>query len=482
MNYIEGKIREQIILFPELIDDYITNENPIRFIDAFVDQLDMSEMGFLHGELKDTGRPPYNPQDLLKLYIYGYLNRIRSSRLLERETKRNIELYWLVRKLSPDHKTISDFRRNNKKALRKVFKEFIQLCRKLELFGSELIAVDSTKFRASNARDRVKDSPQLKKSIEQIEDSISEYITQLDENDIKDNSVDTKRDSLTKEELEKKISSLKKTKAKLEKAKKEIEESGEKHISLTDPDCRLVKNQGKIEPGYSVHNAVDSKHSLIVDYEVTQDAADNNHLSTMAISAKEALEVEEIKVCSDAGYYDSIDLKKCEDEGITTHVPIPTQKVSKKTNVPQPDYFQNKFVYEEATDSYRCPQGELLDYYTTTMKDDRRIRIYRTAACRGCSVSNFCTTSPRGRYVHRWEDQAIIDRLRYRLETEPHIIRKRKTIVEHPFGTMKKVWGYSTFLLRGIEKVSTEVSLMTLSYNIRRVITIVGVIGLLKAL
>lgn len=495
MNYNEGKNRTQTILFPELIDDYITSENPVRFTDAFVEQLDMSDMGFSHAELKDTGRPPYNPKDLLKLYLYGYLNRIRSSRLLERETERNLELFWLLKRLSPDHKTISDFRRNNSKAIRKVYKEFIQLCRKLELFGAELIAVDSTKFRASNARDRIKDSEQLGKSIERIEDSISEYMSQLDENDVKDNIVNVNGDSLTcectpmgKEELEKKISFLKKRKDKLEEAKKQIEENGEKYISLTDPDCRLVKNQGKIEPGYSIHNAVDSKHSLIVDYEVTQDAADNNHLSTMAISAKEALGVEVIKVCSDAGYYDSVDLKKCEDEGITTYVPIPEQKVSpkdpleKKTNVPQPDYFQNKFVYEAETDSYCCPEGNLLNYYITTTKDDRKILIYRTASCKECSVSKLCTTSPRGRYIHRWEDQAVLERLKHRLQTESHIIKKRKAIVEHPFGTMKKVWGYSTFLLRGIEKVSSEVSLMTLSYNIKRAITIVGVIGLIKAL
>lgn len=490
MNYNEGKNREQTILFPELIDDYITSENPVRFTDAFVEQLDMSDMGFSHAELKDTGRPPYNPKDLLKLYLYGYLNRIRSSRLLERETERNLELFWLLKRLSPDHKTISDFRRNNSKAIRKVYKEFIQLCRKLELFGAELIAVDSTKFRASNARDRIKDSQQLGKSIQRIEDSISEYMSQLDENDVEDNTVDGKDDSLTcectptgKEELEKKISFLKKTKDKLKEAKKEIEESGEKYISLTDSDCRLVKNQGKIEPGYSIHNAVDSKHSLIVDYEVTQDAADNDHLSTMAIAAKEALEVEEIKVCSDAGYYDSVDLKKCEDEGITTYVPIPEQKVSKKTNVPQPDYLYDKFIYDEATDSYCCPQGQTLNYYSTSKKDGgRKIRKYRTSACQECSVSKLCTTSPRGRYIHRWEEQAVLERLKHRLQTESHIIKKRKTIVEHPFGTMKKVWGYSTFLSRGIEKVSSEVSLMTLSYNIRRVITIVGVIGLIKAL
>jgi len=480
MEYVTGIDRQQTTLFPELIDDYIGYENPVRFIEAFVEQLDLSAMGFKHSEIKETGRPPYNPKDHLKLHIYGYLNRIRSSRNLERETIRNIEVIWLLKRLSPDHKTISDFRRDNTEALRKVFKEFIQLCRRQELFGAELVAVDSSKFRASNARDKIKDKKQLEKSIKHIEDSITEYLRTLEENDQKDEA--EKNPSVTKEELQKKISFLKKAKDKLEEAKGQIEKSGDKYISLTDPDCRLVKNQGKIEPGYNIHTAVDSKHSLIVDYEVSQNAADNDHLSTMAISAKEALEAEEINACADAGYYDSIDIKKCEDNSITPYVPIPEQKVSKKTNVPQPEYHHNKFIYDEQTDSYRCPQGNKLQFYYTTEKQGRKFRVYRTEACRECPVKELCTTSPRGRYINRWENEYIIERLRERLITEPHIMKRRKAIVEHPFGTMKKVWGYSTFLLRGKEKVSTEISLMTLAYNIRRALTIIGVTGLIKAI
>lgn len=480
MEYITGIDRQQSTLFPELIDDYISYENPVRFIDAFVEQLDLMSMGFKHSEIKETGRPPYNPKDSLKLHIYGYLNRIRSSRNLERETIRNIEVIWLMKRLSPDHKTISDFRKENIKAIRKVFKEFIQLCRKLELFSAELIAVDSSKFKASNARDRIKDKGQLEKSIRHIEDSITEYLSILEENDQKDNA--EKNPSITKEELQKKISFLKKAKDKLEGAKQQIETSGDKHISLTDSDCRLVKNQGKIEPGYSVHTAVDSKHSLIVDYEVSQDAADNDHLSTMAIAAKEALESEEIKACADAGYYDSIDIKKCEDNDVTPYVPIPAQKVSKKTNVPRPEYYHDKFIYNQQNDSYHCPQGNKLQFYYTTKKHGRKFRIYRTGACKGCLAKKLCSTSPRGRYIYRWEDEQFIERLKERLLTEPQIIKRRKSIVEHPFGTMKKVWGYSTFLLRGIEKVSTEITLMTLAYNMRRALTIIGVSKLIKAL
>ena len=484
MEYITGINREQATLFPELIDDYISFENPVRFIDAFVEQMDLSAMGFKHSEIKETGRPPYNPKDHLKLYIYGYLNRIRSSRNLERETIRNIEAIWLLKRLSPDHKTISDFRRDNTEPLRKVFKEFIQLCRKLELFGAELVAVDSSKFRASNARDRIKDREQLEKSISHIENSITEYLRKLEENDQRDDTGKQHiNSSITKEELQKKISFLNRAKDKLTDAKEQIEESGDKYISLTDPDCRLVKNQGKIEPGYSAHTSVGSKHSLIACYEVSQDAADSDHLSTLAIAAKEILEAEEINACADAGYYDSIDIKKCEDNSVTPYVPIPKEKVSKKTNVPQPEYYHEKFIYDQQTDSYRCPKDNTLEYYHTTKKQDgRKIRVYRSEACKGCPVKKLCTTSPRGRYINRWEYEKVLEELKQRLKLEPHIVKRRKSIVEHPFGTMKKVWDYSTFLLRGIEKVSAEISLMTLAYNIRRAVSIIGVVGLIKAL
>jgi transposase len=480
MEYITGIDRQQSTLFPEVIDDYISYENPVRFIEAFVEGLDLTAMGFNHSEIKQTGRPPYNPKDPLKLHIYGYLNRIRSSRNMEKETIRNIEVIWLLKRLSPDHKTISDFRRNNTESIGKVFKEFIQLCKKLELFSAELIAVDSTKFRASNARDRIKDRKQLEKSIVHIEDSITEYLKLLEENDQKDESKN--QPSITKEELQKKISFLKRAKGKLQEAKVQMEDNGDKSISLTDKDCRLVKNQVKIEPGYNVHTAVDSKHSMIVDYEVSQNAADNDYLSIMAIAAKETLEVEKINACADAGYFDSIDIKKCEDNKVRPYVPIPAQKVSKKINVPQPKYYHDKFKYDEQTDSYCCPEGNRLQFYYKTKKRGKTFRIYRTTACRECPVKNLCTSSPRGRYIDRWEHEHLIENLRERLLVEPQIIKRRKSIVEHPFGTMKKLWGYSTLLLKGIEKVSTEIALMTLAYNIRRSFTIIGISELIKAL
>lgn len=476
MVHVTGIAREQITLFPEAIEDYISVENPVRFLDAFVDSLALAALGFRHATVKETGRPPYDPADLLKLYLYGYLNRIRTSRLLERETTRNLEVLWLLKRLSPDHKTISDFRKDNAEALRETFKQFVLTCKQLELFGNELVAIDSTKFKASNARDRVKDKEQLDKSITRINESIGRYLAQLDENDAAEDRVVVERAELSKEQLQQKIDALKQQKETLEQARSELENSGEKHISLTDPDCRLMKNDRRIEPAYALQTAVDAKHSLIVDYELTQDAADNNHLSPVAAAAKEMLGVETLTVCADAGYYDTVDLKACDDQQIITYVPMPEPKISKKTNVPTPDYYHDNFVYDEASDTYRCPQGNTMHRFRFQRKtgDGRLIYLYRTDACQNCPVCASCTTSPRGRYINRWEHEAVLDRLRQRLATNPQMSKRRKAIIEHTYGTIKKIWGYGALLLRGLTKVASEVALMNIIYNIRRVLNIVG--------
>jgi transposase len=475
MNHINGLAREQITLFPEAIEDYITAENPVRFLDAFVEQLDTTKMNFCHAEVKETGRPPYNPKDLLKLYLYGYLNRIRTSRLLERETQRNLEVFWLLKRLQPDHKTISDFRRDNAQALREVFKQFVLLCKSLDLFGTELLAIDSTKFKASNARDRVKDKKQLDKSIVHITESINQYLAQLDENDTSDEQTDS-ASHRDKEQLQRKIASLTHQKEQLEQAQTELDRNQEKYVSLTDPDCRLMKNERRIEPAYAVQTAVDAKHSLIVDYELTQDAADNNHLASLATTAREVLGAETLQVCADAGYYDTVDLKACEDQNITTYIPVPEHKVSEKTQVPTVDYYPEKFIYDDASDTYRCPQGNTMHRFSSTQKtnDGRLIYLYRTNACRNCPVRVQCTTSPRGRYINRWEHEAVLDRLKQRLARNPETIKRRKAIIEHIFGTIKKIWGYSALLLRRLTNVAGEVALMNLTYNIRRVLNIVG--------
>jgi len=480
MDHISGIARHQLTLFPEAVEDYISQDNSVRFLDAYVNNLSMQQLGFKHAIVRDTGRPPYDPKDLLKLYLYGYLNRIRSSRLLERETTRNLEVFWLLHRLSPDHKTISNFRKDNALALRATFKQFVLLCKQLALFSNELVAIDSTKFKASNARDRVKNVKQVDASLARVEDSIAQYLTQLEQNDTTDDATDAST-GLTKEQLQEKITFLQSQKEHLEQARAELADSASSYVSLTDPDCRLMKNERRIEPAYSVQAAVDAKHSLIVGYELTQDAADNNHLASLATEVKEVLGVETLSVCADAGYYDSVDLKACEDQQIVTYVPVPDPKISKKTQVPAPAYYHDKFVYDATTDSYRCPQGNTMHYASTTTKaDGRRIRIYRTSACAGCPQRAHCTTSPRGRHINRWEYEPVLERLKQRLASDPIMLKRRKAIIEHVFGTVKKIWGYGTLLLRRLTNVGSEIALMMLAYNIKRVMRIVGIQELIR--
>jgi transposase len=469
-------------MFPDAIEDYISADNPVYFLDAFVDTLDMSSLGFQNAAPKETGRPPYQPKDLLKLYLYGYLNRIRSSRLLERESTRNLEVMWLLKRLSPDHKTISRFRQQHADAMRSVFKQFVLICQKASLFGVELVAIDSTKFTASNARDRVKTVEQLDKSLQRIHQSISEYLTQLEENDQHENAAE--KPPVSKESLQQKITELKCYASQLEEAKDTLDNSTDKHISLTDPDCRLMKNERRIEPAYSVQTAVDAKHSLIIDFELTQDAADNNHLSVVAQQAQTMLHTEELTVCADAGYYDCVDLKHCEDNRITTYVPTPKHKVSKKTNVPTPEYFPDKFSYDVQTDTYCCPQGRTMHRFASkrNTKDQRLIYLYHTTACNECPVRSACTPSKRGRYINRWEHESVLENLKQRLLLAPDIIKRRKTIVEHVFGTIKKVWGYGALLLRGFHNIGSEFALIMTAYNMRRAMNIVGVGPLLQYL
>ena len=470
MHHITGESRTQITLFPEALEEYLSAENPVRFLDAYVEQLDMVAMGFCHAQIHETGRPPYHPKDLLKLYLYGYLNRIRSSRLLERETQRNLELFWLLQRLQPDHKTISDFRRKNAPALREVFKHFVVLCQSMELFGSELIAIDSTKFKASNARDRVKDQEQIDKSIAHITESIHQYLTQLDENDDKDKQTDAPHD------LQKKIELLKSQQQRLQQATTDLQAKNQKYVSLTDADCRLMKNDRRIEPAYAMQTAVDAKHALIVDYELTQDANDNNHLACLATKAKEVLGVDTLHVCADAGYYDTVEMKACEDNRLTAYVPIHRPKISKKTNTPTPEYYAEKFFYDESSDTYRCPQGKLMQRFSRRQdkRDHRLIYLYRSSACLQCPVRTRCTTSPRGRYIYRWEHEAVLERLKQRMTRHPEIFQQRKAIIEPVFGTIKKVWGYYALLTKGIVNVAAELALMNLTYNIRRTLNIVG--------
>jgi transposase len=476
MRYIEGYDREQQLLLPESIEDYVTIDNPVRFIDAYVDGLDLAKLGFRYAVTEETGRKPYDPADLLKLYIYGYLNKTRSSRQLEKATYRNLELIWLLRKLHPDHKTIADFRKDNTKALKGVCREFTLLCHKLKLFGGELIAIDSSKFGAVNHSSQSLTKKRLQALLKEINDKISAYLSGLDQQD----QVETKIPGVTAGSLHDKITQLETHKAEVEKLQAELEASGETQISLTDPDSRLMQTAAfGTDVCYSVQIVTDDKHKLIVTHEVTNDHNDRNQLSHMATQAKEVLQVETMEATADASYFKKEEIKQCQDQNITCYVPIPEVSSNKKRGL----FTEQEFQYDAAQDCYHCPAQQVLTYRGPADEDGRDARVYEGVACKTCALRSRCTESKRNnRRIYRWIHATVLEELRQRLAQHPDKVKKRGQLVEHPFGTLKHAMNHSYFLMRGFEKVSAEMSLSVLVYNLKRVLNILGVKELIQAL
>ena len=381
MGHIEGTDRNQRVLFPESLEDYVTDDNPVRFIDAFVDGLNLEGLGFKRVKASSTGRPPYHPGDLLRLYIYGYLNRLRSSRKLERETHRNIEVMWLTRRLRPDFKTIADFRRDNLQAIKGVCREFTLLCKKLDLFAGELVGIDGSKFRADNSRERNFTKDKLKKRIQKIDERIEAYLKALDEND--EDESDQRRDDA--EQLQEKIAQLQERKQGYQDLARQLESSGEGQISLTDPDSRAMLMNGRVEVCYNVQTAVDAKHKLIVAHDVTNEATDRDWLSPMALAANEVLESEALEVVADQGYYHGHEVKKCLEAGITPYLPRPVTSASGKLGL----YSKDDFAYDAETDTYACPAGERLSFRFDTIELGRHIRLPRYLG-----LQAMCSESP----------------------------------------------------------------------------------------
>ena len=476
MDYIRGANRNQVILFPESVEDYITEDNPVRFIDAFVFSLDLAELGFLRAQPAETGRPAYDPGDLLRLYLYGYLNRVRSSRMLERETKVNLEVMWLLGKLSPDFKTIADFRRDNLQAIKQVGREFTLLCRKLKLFGGELVAIDGSKFKAVNNRRRNFNQARLTKAIKAIEEKVDTYLHELDQADAA--APDPDEPGPSAQELREKIKTLTERKTKYQALHKGLQESGAKQVSLTDPDARsMVMHHCSTEVGYNVQTVVDEKHQLIVEHEVTNDPTDHAHLAEMAVRAKETLGVAQLEVVADMGYYDGAEVKQCAQAGVTTYIPKPITSINQKRGL----FTKQDFVYEEAKDCYRCPQGEELTYRYESFEQNRLIRYYTTSKCLTCPIKHRCTTNQRGRRITRWVDEKFLEDMARRVRARPEVMRRRQQLSQPPFGTIKRAMGHGYFLMRGLNKVGAEMSLTVLSYNLKRVINLIGVKQMIEA-
>ncbi len=475
MQHIQGSSRSQSLLLPACVEDYVGPDNVVRFIDAFVESLDMTEAGFYRARPAATGRPGYDPRDLLKLYVYGYLNRIRSSRKLEAETHRNLEVIWLLRQLRPDFKTIADFRRINRTAFRSVFREFVALCRGLDLFGAEMIAVDGTKLKAVNSRQRNYTKAKLAKAMAESDEKLTRYLAEMDEADKEDGSMD--RSPQHVEKLAEKIASIRLRRAELRRTRTELEARGEAQISLTDPDARAMHASSGIGVGYNAQIAVDAKHRLIAEAQVHNKVSDLGLLCVTAEAAKQALGVDTIEVVADRGYYKIEDIKACEAAGISAYVAKPLRGAGIKAGY----FHKDDFDYDSAADTFTCPGGERLHpRYRESVRGTEAITYVNRAACRSCALHPRCTKA-KFRKVMRYEGEAVLDRMAKRLAARPDVMALRKGAVEHPFGSIKHWMGHRNFLTRRLPGVRAEFSLTALAYNIRRAITLVGVRGLIRA-
>jgi len=464
-RFIQGECRTQSILLPEALDDYVTETNPARVVDVFVDELDLRKLGFDGVDPAATGRPAYHPPVLLKLYIYGYLNRVQSSRRLEKEAQRNVEVMWLTGRLMPDFKTIADFRKDNGKAIRSVCRQFVVLCQQVGLFTDALVAIDGSKFKAVNSRDRNFTTAKLQRRMEEIESSINRYLTDLDTAD-RQEPVAAKAKT---ERLQDKITALKKQMKELKAIEVQLNEAPDKQISLTDPDARSMKTRGTGIVGYNVQTAVDAKHHLIVAHEVTNVGIDTDALTSMAKQARTAMEVQDITVIADRGYFKGEEILACHEAGITAIVPR-TETSTAKANG---RFDKADFIYDAAKNEYRCPAGETLIWRFASVEMGLTQHRYWSSHCQSCAMKSKCTPSKQRR-VSRWEHQEILEAMQTRLDNAPDSMRIRRQTVEHPFGTIKLWMGSAHFLTRTLKKVSTEMSLHVLAYNLKRVIKILG--------
>ena len=474
-RFVEGEDRRQAVLLPEYLDDYVSEENPVRVIDVFVDELDLRALGFAGIVPEATGRPAYHPGLLLKIYIYGYINQIGSSRRLEREARRNVEMMWLTGRLAPDFKTIADFRKDNGPAIRASCRQFIALCRRLDLFAHAVAAIDGSKFKAVNTRDRNFTKAKLKKRMEQVEASIERYMAALETADRQEGELAQARSVRLKD----KIAALGEQMRAFKALEPVVQAAPDQQVSLSDPDARSMATSGRGSGvvGYNVQTAVDAKHHLIVAHEVSNVGNDRGQLSNMAGQAKAAMGVETLDALADRGYFKGEEILACELIGVTPYVPKPLTSGAKAEG----RFGKQDFVYSAEDDTWRCPAGERLTRHSTSVEDGMTLHIYWTTKCGDCPLKPQCTTS-KERRIKRWEHEAVIDAMQERLDRTPLAMRIRRATVEHAFGTLKAWMGATHFRTRTLDKVKTEMSLHVLAYNLKRVIAILGPQPLIEAM
>ena len=480
-RFVVGVDRGQATMLPECLEDWVDENNPVRAVDVFVEALDLSDLGFAGVQAQATGRPGYHPSVLLKLYIYGYLNRVQSSRRLECEAGRNLEVMWLTGRLAPDHKTIADFRKDNGPAIKKVCAQFVELCREMGLLAQASVAIDGSKFKAVNSRDNNFTKGKLERRLKQIEESVARYMGQLDTADRRTATGEDPSETvlLTKTRLKEKLVKLEEEVKRLKAIEQQVLASPDQQISLTDPDCRSMATSGRGSGmvAYNVQSAVDTTHHLIVAHEVTNVGSDRSQLATMAQAAKAALHSDNLDVVADRGYFKGEEILACEAAGITVTLPKPQTSGAKSDGrFGKPD-----FVYLLAEDVYRCPAGEKLQYRYTSDEDGLQMRSYWTNACASCAIKSQCTTG-KERRVKRWEHEHVVEAAQERLDKNPQAMRIRRETVEHPFATLKMRMGATHILMKQLKNVATEMALNVLGYNLTRVMTIIGVKPLLAAL
>ena len=474
-RFIEAEERTQITLLPECLDDYIAEDNPVRVVEVFVNELDLGMLGFDGVDPAATGRPAYHPAVLLKIYIYGYLNRIQSSRRLEREALRNVELMWLTGRLAPDFKTIADFRHDNGKAIRQVCKEFVVLCRSLNLFSDAIVAIDGSKFKAVNNRDKNFTDRKLKARMQQLEESIARYLAELDRADRQPAAVTEARVA----HLQDKVAAIRSQMRRLEQIGQQMATAPDRQISLTDPDARSMATSGRGTGivGYNVQTAVDDKHHLIVAHEVTNVGHDRSQLCSMAKEARDAVGIEHVTILADRGYFDGEEILKCDQAGITALVPKPQTSNNKAQGL----FDKRDFQYLPADDEYECPARQRAIWRFTTVENGMTLHKYWSSACPRCPIKSQCTTG-QYRRIARWEHEQVLEAMQDRLDQTPDASRLRRQTVEHPFGTLKAWMGASHFLTKTLPQVSTEMSLHVLAYNLKRAMRILGILPLMQAM
>jgi transposase len=475
-RFVEGTDRRQSTLLPECLEDWIDENNPVQVIDVFVDELDLAELGFSGVAPEATGRPSYHPSVLLKLYIYGYLNRVQSSRRLEREAGRNVEVMWLTSRLAPDHKTIADFRKDNGRAIHQVCARFVVLCRTMGLLTEASVAIDGSKFKAVNNRDKNFTRAKMEHRMAQIEDSVARYLHQLDSADRQEPSEVLKTKT---SHLKEKITKLKEQMQRLHGLKARMLATPDQQISLTDPDARSMATSGRGSGvvGYNVQLAVETEHHLIITHEVTNEGTDRSQLSPVAKEAKAILEVENLDAVADRGYFSSEEILKCDNAGITVTLPKPMTSNSKAEG----RFGKQDFRYVADEDVYICPAGQRLAYSFTTEDKGLVLRRYATKACQNCAIKNACTTAKQ-RLISRWEHEHVLEAVQCRLDEHPEKMRQRRETVEHPFGTIKARMGATHFLMKTLPKVATEMALHVLAYNLTRTMNIMGIQPLMAAM